>query len=108
VLDAGIVNEHVDAAKFFLRENNNLGDFARLHHIRGRIDSLYAEIVLDRRSLFLDVGRRTDAVEHDVGPGACEGTRTRETYAACRAGHDCRLTFQNTHFVLLVGFLQGA
>src|SRR3954447_10517864 len=56
VLNAGIVNEHIDAAERLLGKRDHLGDFARLAHVRRRIDSLYSEIALDCRSFHLNVG----------------------------------------------------
>src|SRR4051812_38728685 len=108
VLDARVINEHIDAAERLLGKRDHLGDFARLSHVRGRIDSLHPEIILDRGSFLLNVGRHADAIKHDVGPGACKRTRTRETYPACRARHNRRLTFQNTHFRFPCWFLAGA
>jgi len=47
VLDAGIVHEDIHAAEGLLGERDELGDFARLGHVRGRIDGLHPEIALD-------------------------------------------------------------
>ena len=69
-----------------------------LGHIRGRIDRLHPEIVLDCSPRFFDIGRRPNPVEHDVGASTRECPRIRETDAAGRAGHDCDFTFQNIHF----------
>ena len=68
VLNAGIIDEHIQATECFLRKRDHLLDLLRLAHVRGRIDSLHAEILLDCRPLFLGIGRRIDAVQHDVGP----------------------------------------
>src|SRR3954466_10432296 len=43
VLDARVINEHIDAAERLLGKRDHLGDFARLSHVRGRIDSLHPE-----------------------------------------------------------------
>ena len=98
MLDAGIVHKDIHAAEGLLPERDELGDFVRLGHVRGRIDGLHPEIALDGRSLLLDIGRCTHSIEHDVGTCARESTRIRETDAASRAGHDRDFTFQDTHF----------
>ena len=98
MLDAGIVDEHVHAAKRPLGKRDHVGDFHRLDHIRGRIDSLHPEIVLDCSPRFFDIGRCPNPVEHDVGASTRECPRIRQTDAARRAGHNCDFTFQNIHF----------
>ena len=46
------------------------------------------------------LGQAGDAVlGRDIGSGACERSRSRKTDAACRAGHERRLTLQDTHVV---------
>jgi hypothetical protein len=47
-LEAGVVHEDIHAAEGLLLERDELGDFARLSHVRGRIDGLDPEIALDR------------------------------------------------------------
>jgi hypothetical protein len=66
----------------FLCKSDHLSDFAWFSHICGRIDCCNAELLLYRRSRFLNVGRRTDAVEHDVRTRGCELLRAREANSA--------------------------
>ena len=99
MLDACIVDEDVHAAEGLFPERDHLGDVPGLGHVRGRMDDLHPEVGLDCGSRLLDIGGRPHAVEHDVGPGAGKGPRTRQTYAACRTGHDCCLVSQDTRFV---------
>ena len=87
VLDAGIVDEDVDGAEIPLGLGHHLRDLARAQHV-GRIESDAGAV----RRTGLDggriVGRRAEAVEHDIG--ACRGERLgdAEADAGGRAGDD--------------------
>jgi hypothetical protein len=72
------------------------------------MEGLYPKIGPDCRSLLLDFGGRTRAVEHDVRPGACEGAH--HTQDLCRLSNRSRVPsyLKKAHFVLLAGLLQRA
>ena len=88
VLDAGIVDEHVDRAERLLGGLDHVGDLGRLGHVGGRIDRLDAEILLDAGALLLDRGLVAEAVDHHVGAVLGEGAGDAEADAGGRAGDD--------------------
>jgi len=74
ILNAGIIDEHVQPAVIGKRGCDHLGDRFGLCHIRGRIAHVHAET---SRDLVLDpgdLGRSAEAVQHHRGAGLGERT----------------------------------
>ena len=67
VLDAGIVDENVDAAELALGGADHLDDLGRLGHVGRRIERLDLAVALDAGADRLDLAPVAEAIEHDVG-----------------------------------------
>jgi hypothetical protein len=82
VLDAGIVDEHVDLAERLRRFGNHARDLLRLGHVGRRVGDLDTERLLDLGARALDLGVVAKAVERDRHPRRGEGARDAEPDAA--------------------------
>ena len=88
VLDAGVVDEHVDLAEQLARVLDHAGDLGGLGHVGGGIGGLDPEALLELHAGLLDLGLVAEAVEHHVHAGLGEGLGDAEADAAGRAGDD--------------------
>jgi len=71
--------------------------------VGGRMNRLDLEVALDGGPLLLDVSAGAPMpLRNDIGAGAGKGARIRQSNAAGRAGHNCGLACQCTHFHLLL------
>ena len=88
VLDAGVVDQDVDAAEGLLGRRDHRGDLGGLGHVGRRVERLDAEFLLDAGALLLDRGGVAEAVDHDVGAVLGERPGDAEADAGGRAGDD--------------------
>src|SRR5262245_28554118 len=95
MLDAGIVDEHVETAEGLLGRAHHLGDRGGLAHVGCRVERLDAEILLDAASLLFDRGLITEAIDGDVRAFAGQRAGNGQADARGRAGYERCLSFQH-------------
>jgi hypothetical protein len=94
MLDAGIVDEHVEPAEAVKRHVDHAGDRVGLRHVGTRIGDRNAKIGVDRLLRRFDLLGLAEAVEHDSCACRRERAGDAETDAAGRAGHQRHLSFE--------------
>jgi hypothetical protein len=81
VLNAGIIDQHIERAEARLSTFDHVGDLIGLGHVGRRICGLDAEILLDAGALFLNSVLVAEAVDGDIGALRGEGAGHGETDA---------------------------
>ena len=95
VLDAGVVDEDVDAAEARGALLDHLGHLSGPRHVGSAVVDLDVVSGTELGHQRFDRFALTKAVEHDVSALRCERTGDPEPDAAGRAGHHCRFTLQH-------------
>ncbi|MNZ91650.1 hypothetical protein D3C78_1106430 [compost metagenome] len=88
MLDAGIVDEHIHRAEFFVRGLDEVGDLVRFRHIRGVVKHTPAAFGFQQQPQFFDLVFVAEAVQYDIGALPRKSLRDGKTDTACRACHD--------------------
>ena len=102
VLNAGIIDEHIQATECFLRERDHLLDLLRLAHVRGRIDSLHAEIFSIADRSFSASAAVSMPFSTMLAPAPAKERAHARPYAAPSSRSQPPSCLKNTHFILLV------
>jgi hypothetical protein len=109
VLDAGVVDQDVDAAQAVHRGLHHGVDLLGLGHVGAVVADLDAELLCQPGTQRLDLRGVAEAVEHQVGAGTAERACDTQADAAGRAGDDGSLAFQHLDSpVRVAGRLRGA
>ena len=87
-LDAGVVDENIDAAEPLFGVFDHRRDFVRLCHVGAVIERLDPELGFDGRARLLDLLGLSKSVEDDVGALARQRAGDGEADAAGRSGHE--------------------
>ncbi len=95
MLDAGIVDQDVDRPERRLGGLDHCGNLVGFGHVGSRIDCLDAKFLFDSGAFFIDLGRRAEAVDHDVGAVLSEGAGNGEADTGGRTGDDRISSFQH-------------
>ena len=95
VLDAGIVDQHVDRAELLFRLRDHRVDLGRLGHVGARIDCLDAEFLLEPGAFFLDRGSVAEAVDDQIGAVLGHGAGDGQPDAGGGAGDQRGFAFEH-------------
>jgi hypothetical protein len=95
MLDAGVVDQHVDRAEAVDRLAHHLGDRLGLQHVGAVVG--HRDLVLRRqpRAQRLDLAGIAEAVQYDVRAFGSEARRDSEADAGRRSGHQRGFTFEH-------------
>jgi len=94
VLDARVVDEHVDAAEFGERRSHHRLDRFRLAHVGAVVARFDAELAFEGGAQLLDFRSVAETVEDDIGAFARKGARDAQSDAARGARDQCRLVLE--------------
>ena len=95
MLNAGIVDQHVERAEFFFGGRDHRRDFRGLGHVGRRIKRLDAEFLFEARALLLDRVLVAETVEHDIGAVGGQRPRGGQPDAGGGTGDQSRFAFEH-------------
>jgi hypothetical protein len=93
MLDAGVVDQDVDAAEFLRSGCDQRGNLSRLAHVGRRIVHGDAVLPFQADTQSLDLVFVAEAVEHEVDAPFRQCPRDAKPDPRRRAGHDCIFPF---------------
>ena len=88
-LDAGVVDQHIDAAESFLGAGDHRVDLVRPGHVGRGIGDVDRKFLRQSQPQRLYLGRVAEAVQHHVHALRAEGAGDAQADAAGGAGDDC-------------------
>src|ERR1700753_1073243 len=89
ILDAGIVDEHIDRSELAFGIRYHRRNLRRLRHVGWRIEYLYLELAGDSCAFTRDTGCGPETVDHDIHALGCKGSCNAQPDTAGGSGDDC-------------------
>src|SRR5262249_29116287 len=99
VLNAGIVDENIEAAKITLGSRHHAGDLIVPQHV-GAIEGHARAVRGKFAPRLVDVGLGAEPVENDVAAGLRKRVRHAKADTRCRPGHERGLAFEGHAYPL--------
>ncbi|MNE24125.1 hypothetical protein D3C80_1174060 [compost metagenome] len=97
MLNAGVVDQDVEAAELAMRRGHHVGDLIRLGHVGGMIEDANARLGGQVGTGLFDDGGVAQAVQHHVAAALRDSARQSQADAGRRAGDDGHLALEIVH-----------